>query len=145
MRFNGGAKYKAFSRRSRWPVIVATAVSTVLLVVSGFFAWKYFSNSGDEESADDVTSQRIVEKVNNLYLAPPGEEPTVAQIKDIDKLQDQPFFDPAQNGDYLLVYSDSQIAMVYREDVNKIVTAGPISTGTDENVDNLQGQGDVMQ
>lgn len=145
MRFNRGARYKAFTRRSRWPVIAITAAFTLLLAVSGFFAWNYFRGDNKEGEANDATSQRILEKVNNLYLSPEGEDPTVAQIKDKDKLKDQPFFNPAQNGDYLLVYTDSQIAMIYREDINKLVTVGPISTNAEKTIEGSEKQEDVIQ
>lgn len=107
-------------------MMLIIAVGILLVLVAGFFAWKYFdSKSTDDDSA---ASQKIIEKVGNLYLTPEGEQPTVAQIKDKEKLKDQQFFNKADNGDYLLIFTESQFAVIYREEANKIVNVGPIST-----------------
>lgn len=113
-------------RRNRWPIVVIIGVGIILVLVAGFFAWKYFDSK--EEDSGAAASQRVIEKVGRLYLTPEGEEPTVAQIQDKEKLKDQQFFDKAVNGDYLLIFGDSQFALIYREDVDKIVNVGPIST-----------------
>lgn len=125
---SGGSRAKRapLVRNRRGPLIIIIAVGILLVLAASFFAWKYFDSKG--EDSDSAASQRIVEKVGKLYLVPDDEEPTVAQIQDKEKLSDQQFFDKATNGDYLLIFSDSQFALLYREDVNKIVNVGPIST-----------------
>lgn len=128
MMLSGGSRIKRAPvvRRNRWPIIIIIGVGVLLLLAAGFFAWKYFDSKGS--NSDSEASQRVVEKVSKLYITPETEDPTVAQIQDKDKLSGQPFFDKAVNGDYLLIFSDSQIAIIYREDINKIVNVGPIST-----------------
>lgn len=125
---SGGSRAKRapLVRNRRWPLIVIIVAGILLALAAGFFAWKYFDSKGEESGS--AASQRIIEKVGKLYLVPDGEEPTVAQIQDKEKLSGQQFFDKATNGDYLLIFSDSQFALLYREDVNKIVNVGPIST-----------------
>lgn len=127
MILSGGSRVKRapIVRRNRWPMVVIIIAAVLLALVAGFFAWKYFDSDEDPQSA---ASQRVIEKVGKLYLTPQGEEPTVAQIQDKEKLKEQHFFDNAANGDYLLIFGNSQFALIYREDVNKIVNVGPIST-----------------
>lgn len=128
MMLSGGSRAKRapLVRNRRWPLIMIIVVGILLACVAGFFAWKYFDSKG--EDSDSAASQRIIEKVGNLYLIPDNEEPTVAQIQDKEKLGNQQFFNKANNGDYLLIFSDSQFALLYREDINKIINVGPIST-----------------
>lgn len=130
----GGSRVKraGIVRRRRWPMVAATSVGTAMVLVTGFFAWNYFNDKDD--NSDSAVSQKIIEKVSQLYVIPDGEEPTVAQIKDKEKLNGQSFFDKATNGDYLLVYTDSKLALLYREEANKLVNVGPISS---------EGQGQV--
>lgn len=99
----------------------------VLLVACIFFAWKYYSSNESETQPGEV-----LEKTSKLIFLPEGEEPTVARIQDKEKLKGQSFFDQAENGDYLLVYEKSKMALIYRESVNKLVTVGPITTEVEQ-------------
>lgn len=113
---------------------VLTAVIVILLAVIGVLVWKYQQASKDPNKQAKETSTRVVDKVGQLYMVPTGEEPTVALIQDKSKLQNQEFFKNAKDGDYLLIYKNAKIAMVYREKDNKLVNVGPI------NLDTNQGQ-----
>ena len=72
------------------------------------------------------TADRIQQAVAQMYLVP-NETPTVAQIKDKSKLGNQEFFKNAHNGDYLLLYKNNKLALVYRESVKKLVNVGPLA------------------
>ena len=58
---------------------------------------------------------------------PTGESPNVATIIDKDKLKDQAFFNNAENGDKVLIYTKAQKAIIYRPSTNKIINVGPIT------------------
>lgn len=120
--------------------LVLTVIIVILVVVVGILFWKY-QQAKDADQAK-ATSTRIIQKVSNLYLVPEDEEPTVAQIQDKAKLGNQEFFKPSQNGDYLLIYQKAKVAIVYREEANKLVTVGPVSMGENQNGTQKQdGQG----
>lgn len=106
----------------RWGVGLLVTLVVTLAALAGFFGWKYLSQSSDEKE-----SAKVLEHVKSIYLVPVNETPTVAVIQDTGQLQDQPFFKDAQKGDYLLVYSDSALALLYRNEVGKLVNVGPIS------------------
>ncbi len=111
-------------------VIAGGAVLILLLAATSiFFFWQYKnSRSGD----DAALSRQVIDKVSSLYFVPEGEEPTVAEIKDTTKLKDQPFFEKAQNGDYLLVYQQAKIAIIYRTGAHKLVNVAPVNSNPAE-------------
>lgn len=76
-----------------------------------------------EESSDQV--DRIVKKIGKLITLPNG-TPSLATVQDKNKLKDQPFFDKAENGDIVLIYTDENQAVLYRERTNKVINVAPI-------------------
>ena len=73
--------------------------------------------------------QDLVNAVGKLMVLPANEKPTVATVSDITKLVDQPFFANAQNGDKVLIYTQSKKAILYRESINKIIEVAPVNLG----------------
>ena len=67
----------------------------------------------------------IKKKVSTLMLTP-AEEPTVATISEVEKLQAQPFFTNAQNGDKVLMYKSAKKAILYRPSAHIIVEVAPL-------------------
>lgn len=122
-------------RRTVTYILVGVIVVLLASVVVLFWKYQQTKNPGDEARK---TSARIIQKVSDLYLLPKDEEPTVAQIQDKSKLGNQQFFKSSENGDYLLIYQKSKVALVYREKANKLVTVGPISIG--DQTGNTSGQ-----
>lgn len=106
--------------------IVTIAVMVLLALIAGYFFWQYTKLKANPDAAAQETTQRLVGKVEKLYQLP-DEKPTVAQINDKDKLKEQPFFKSAQNGDYLLIFTNAKLAVLYREDDNKLINVGPIA------------------
>ena len=73
------------------------------------------------ENKPAATTQALVDKVSLLTALPTDETPTVATVTDITKLQGQPFFAKAQNGDKVLIYTKNKKAILYRETTNEII------------------------
>jgi hypothetical protein len=126
-------------KSKRTLILVLSVVIIVLIGVVGVLFWKY-QKAKDPVDQAKATSTRIVQKVSNLYMVPQGEEPTVAQIQDKEKLGNKEFFKGAENGDYLLIYQKGKVAIVYREKTNKLVTVGPVSIN-DQKTDDQTQQG----
>ena len=110
-------------------IAIIAAVIVLLLCIIGLLTWKYQQVSKNPEDTAKKTSARIIDKITKLYLVPTKEEPTVAQIQDKNKLDDQEFFKHAKNGDYLLIYQKERLALIYREEANKLVNVGPVNLG----------------
>jgi len=67
-----------------------------------------------------------VKNVTKLTQVPQGEQPTIAKISDITKLNNQPFFQNAKNGDFVLIYTKEKEAILYDPVSNKVLRVGPI-------------------
>lgn len=118
-------------KKTLWTIAAGMSV-LVFAIIAAFFFKQYQEVKNNPDAAAKVTSERILEKVSKLYFLPGSEEPTVAQIEDKEKLANQSFFSGAQNGDYLLVYPEAKLALLYREEANKLVNVGPVDTGQNQ-------------
>jgi hypothetical protein len=114
-------------KKTLWGIAAGLTV-LVIAVTAAFFFKEYQEVKNDPKAKAQATSNRVIDKVSNLYFLPEDEKPTVAQIEDKSKLDGQSFFDSARNGDYLLVYTEAKIALLYREGENKLVNVGPVNT-----------------
>ena len=113
-------------------LLIASAVVIVLLaLVAGFFIVQYLNNQKSSGAVSAQTTKRVVGEVGKLYNLP-NEEPTVAQVKDKSKLQDQVYFKDAADGDYLLIYTNAKLAILYRESANKLINVGPITVAAQQ-------------
>lgn len=107
-------------------MLIAGAV--IFVAAGGFIVWQLFGGSKDQTQVNQQTVDRLVGEVGTIFVLPDG-QPTVAVIQDKGKLADQPFYKSAENGDYLLVYSNAKLALIYREKIHKLVNAGSIQIG----------------
>ncbi len=82
------------------------------------------------QEAAQKESKRLKEKVGKLAILP-DEMPVIGTINDKDKFKDQPFFAKAENGDKILIFSESKKAFIYREKDNIIINSGPIAVTSD--------------
>lgn len=123
------------TKKKRSVLALLCAAVIILLAAVGVLFWKYQEAKDMTANQSQETSNRVIQKVSNLYLVPTNEEPTVAQIQDKSKLGNQEFFKTSQNGDYLLVYQKAKLAIVYRENDNKLVNVGPVSIGDESTTD----------
>lgn len=95
------------------------------------------NNQANQEKAGQV-----VEKVKAHMDIDTSVEPTVATIVDVAKLREQnPFYDKAENGDYLIVTPTR--AILYREADDKILDVVPVQI--EQPAATEQGQGSVTQ
>ncbi len=76
----------------------------------------------------DTTEE--IEEVTSVLAGfmelPQGEDPTIATVVDREKLQDQPFFLNAQNGDRVVIYTNAKKAILYRPSTKKVIEVAPI-------------------
>jgi len=113
-------------------------ILVVALAVAGYYLWTVYKSplSEAEMQAQAIEkTQEIVAKVSRLMVVPEGELPQVAEIKDAAlAAKEQPFLTGSQNGDLLLVYTQSGKAIVYSPTRNVIVNVGPVQTGAPSEV-----------
>ncbi len=113
------------------------AFAVCVVVIAGLAGWAGYlyhqnqqlkKNTSNPNANGQAIADSITQKVAKLYAIPKGETPTVATIKDIKQLQGQAFFNNAQNGDSVLIFTKAKLAIVYREKENKIINIGPVDT-----------------
>ena len=76
-------------------IILGTLV-VVIIGVSGYTAYyfysKYQSLKNNPNSVAQDETKALVQKIGQLIELPTGEDPTLATVKDKEKLKDQAFF-----------------------------------------------------
>ncbi|MEI9966376.1 MAG: hypothetical protein WDN67_01825 [Candidatus Moraniibacteriota bacterium] len=94
----------------------------LLVLVSGAAAAYFYLQSKETSEVKNVeTTNEIVEKIGKFLVLPEGEEPTLATVKDREKLAEEPFFQKAENGDQVLIYREAGVAILYRPSLQKVV------------------------
>ncbi|MET1033380.1 MAG: hypothetical protein ABWX94_02685 [Candidatus Saccharimonadales bacterium] len=134
---------KEIKRRDK-KMTMLFAFCVVLLVGVVALAVLFFTQNGKNESTDNkAKSEQIIKQVSKLYVLPTEDSPTVAEIKDKNNLpKDQEFYVGAENGDFVLVYSKSKIALLYRESIHKLIRVSPVAPAT-ESTDPLRSGADT--
>ena len=119
----------ATARTHWWKILI-----TVVVVVGvAFFVQNYLHTRNQlkqlssDKTAAQASDQQLVNEVKAYVVLPQGETPTVATVNDVSKLKDQVFFQNAQNGDKVLIFSQAKTAILYRPSAKKIVEYAPIN------------------
>lgn len=111
------------------------ALTVILLGTTGYFYYQY-QKLAKTPAASQINTQEEARKlsaeIGKLMLLPKDEIPTVATVTDIDKLKDQLFFKNAKNGNKVLIYPNSKLAIVYDPMAKLIVNVGPVNFAQQE-------------
>lgn len=120
--------------RQNIPRIVLAAGALVLILVLGGVSYYFYSKYQETQKpkqesvvVSNEASRQIIASIGKLIDLPMDEEPTVATITNVERLQNQPFFKKAQNGDNVLIYEKAGKAILYRPSINKIIDVSPIN------------------
>lgn len=97
----------------------------ILLIVclAGVIIWQQYRISSNV--TDEQIARTLQDKVANIMVLP-EEDALVSTIEDINQVSEQPFFNKAQNGDKVLIFVQAAKIVIYRENTNQIVNAGPL-------------------
>ncbi len=108
------------TQKSLWPVVmVLTMLFLIAVSVAGYFYYQYQNAKPGVADAKEI--KQLTETIGAVMLLPEGEEPTLATVTDREKLAEQPFFQKAENGDKVLIYTNNGRAILYRPSTGKIV------------------------
>lgn len=99
-------------------VMVLTTLLLMALSVAGYFYYQY-RQTAQVASAKEI--EDLSQEIGAVMMLPEGETPTLATVTDREKLAEQAFFEKAENGDKVLIYSQSGRAILYRPSTKKIV------------------------
>lgn len=107
----------------------------ILLIASSVYFFLQYQKTQsllkNPSTAGQQEVDTLVKKVSKHYDLPTNDQVTVATVSDINKLKGQTFFVKAQNGDKVLIYPKSGIAILYRPTTDKIINVGPVNTQGD--------------
>ncbi len=112
-------------------ILVIVLLFSVFEVARARQELKNFKTNPEQATSAEV--EKLVSTVNKLVDLPKDENPTVATVRDPQKLKDQPFFEKAKEGDKVLIFSNNKLAVLYRPDTNKILDVAPINIGQSPN------------
>lgn len=112
-----------------WPEIKTTKESTQiilpvapillgLVVVIGITGWYLWQNKLFQRNTAN-SNQDMLSTISQV-IELPAETPQVAIVSDVSLLN-QPFFENARNGDYVIVYQQSQKVLLYRPGTKKVI------------------------
>ena len=85
---------------------------------------------GADNEATRKENEDTVRKIKVLTVVPSDETPEVATVADTTKLDSQPFFSRAQNGDKVIIYRTAKRVVLYRPSTNMVIETGPLSEPT---------------
>ncbi len=121
-------------------IVVGISVAALVIALLGMGSAVYFfrqSRTRPPEEQTDVPKgeiaddQSVLDAVRKLILLP-NEEPRIVTIANVEELKtSQLFFQDAQNGDKLIIFTDAKKAVVYRPGEHIIVNVAPIVIGSD--------------
>lgn len=124
-----------------------TALLFLIVIAAGagssyYFYTKYLETKAALDNPEMVAQTEVKALTDSLgkLMELPDEEPTVATVLDRDKLQDQPFFAKAENGDKVIIYTQASKAILYRPASNKIVEVAPIQITQPESTEGAIGK-----
>ncbi|HSW97660.1 MAG TPA: hypothetical protein VLF89_07595 [Candidatus Saccharimonadales bacterium] len=96
-------------------------------IVYGIMQYRQMHTKQNSVLAAQTEVDTLIGQVGKL-IELPKEIPTVATVSDVKKLQDQPFFTNAKNGDKVLIFVQAKEAVLYRPSENKIIKVSPVNT-----------------
>lgn len=120
-----------------------TFVIVAMIIGLGWFANEYMNTKNqikqltDPKTSGQTEIQIITGVVSRVIDLPKDEEPDLATVNDISKLQGKSFFKNAQNGDKLLVYPRAQKLLIFRPVENKVIEYSSFNS-SDPNSSNSQ-------
>ncbi|NTV30962.1 LytR C-terminal domain-containing protein [candidate division WWE3 bacterium] len=118
--------------------LVITILSIALLAslgAAGFFYMRYQESIKNNAQAE--VQDLKVKLATHMVL--PAEEPTLATVTDKSKLEGQPFFQGAENGDKVFIFTQARRAVLYRPASDRIIDVVPVNISQPVNPANQDG------
>ncbi len=115
--------------KKHWSILaIVVTVLAIGLLSYGYFSTKNeLSKLTDPQAAAQAEAEDLAKQISVFLELPKDETPTLATVSDVTKLQEQLFFQKAQNGDRVLVYAQAQRAVLYRPSTKKVIEYAPVN------------------
>ena len=119
-------KGKYFFKFLVFVIIVGLAVATT------YYYRQYKKIRNNPQVVSEEETKAVVAEVGKL-MELPNETPSIATVQDKEKLKDQNFFQKAQNGDKVLIFTNAKQAILFRPSAKKIIEVAPLILPGNEN------------
>lgn len=120
-------------------VVLAFVVLLLAVIASAgaafYFYQQYKKTSGLQVREEIARYEKVISSIIEL---PKDDTPQLATVTDKTKLQQQPFFAKAENGDKVLIYLKSQKAILFRPSTGKIIEIAPITIDQQQGANNQE-------
>lgn len=115
---------KEFLKKTMVVRVVLVSIALIILAVGTYVYLQYQRTQQllkNPNLAAQVEAQTLVARVGRLMELPQGEQPTIATVSDVTKLEGQSFFKNAKNGYKVLIYTKAKKAILYDPKEDKII------------------------
>jgi hypothetical protein len=111
------------SRTRHWKKVLLTLI---ILGIFGWLAYGYMTTKNQLQTIskgkpEATVSQQLIDKVGLLVDLPQNEAPTIATVNNASKLKNQEFFARAADGDKVMIFNKSGLAVLYRPSTNRVI------------------------
>ena len=104
------------------------------LGIAGYWYYQYTQSPPVREYAE---MKSLVAKIGKMIEIPTDEAPTLATVTNKQKLDNQLFFQRAENGDKILIYSKNRRAILYRPSTERIIDVAVVDITQEQYVNPL--------
>jgi hypothetical protein len=116
--------------RKRFKLVLG--VLSIALIIGLLYGYIQTRNElkrvSDPQSAMRQEAEALAEDVGKFLDLPKDETPSVATVKDENQLQGLLFFERAEKGDKVLIYSEAKRAVLYRPTTKKVIEYAPVES-----------------
>lgn len=103
-------------------------IIAVLAITLSSYLYLQLKQNPQVQNKNEITE--IIDKISKLMVLPIGENPTLATVSDPEVLKDQAFFNQAQKGDKVLIYTQAKKAILYSVTLDRIIDIAPFDIET---------------
>lgn len=114
-------------KRVGTPSPTVSVMGFFLFLALGAAGYFYYQYSHTSQIAEAREIKELSTKIGKVVALPDGEVPTLATVTNKEKLDNQPFFQKAENGDKILIYSTAGKVVLYRPSVGKVIDMTTVS------------------
>ncbi|OGG60524.1 hypothetical protein A3C89_04015 [Candidatus Kaiserbacteria bacterium RIFCSPHIGHO2_02_FULL_50_50] len=122
--------------------LLGILVVVVVGAAAYFKPWERTSITTGTTSPADIQigsttkeAKDLLDELGDIYAVPANDEPVLYTIDDAAALiAQQAFFTGSQNGDTLFIFPKSMKAVIFSQERNKVINAGPLSYEGDQSV-----------
>jgi len=114
-----------FTKKTSLIIIVIIVLLITSLTSYYFFQYQRAKKNPEKSAHEEI--MRTTEKIQHFIDLPKDEIPRMFTVSNREKLQNQPFFERARDGDQVLIYVTTNKAILYRPSDNRVIEVAPFS------------------